>query len=93
MGVAEPMTEQIEPDTGLTESTRQMFTEKYAEAFNKLVDEILKPVPAPIVKPVDHSILLDELNLMREAHLTIGGEQNRFNASVLQAAIAIIIGI
>ena len=79
------MTEQIEPDTGLTESTRQMFTEKYADTFNKLVDEILKPV--------DHSILLDELNLMREAHLTIGGEQNRFNASVLQAAIAIIIGI
>jgi hypothetical protein len=30
---------------------------------------------------------------MREAHLTIGGEQNKFNASVLQAAIAIIIGI
>jgi hypothetical protein len=40
------MTEQIEPDTGLTESTRQMYTEKYAETFNKLVDEILKPVPA-----------------------------------------------
>jgi hypothetical protein len=54
VGVAEPMTEQIEPDTGLTESTRQMYTEKYAETFNKLVDEIVKPVP-PVVKPVDHS--------------------------------------
>ena len=56
------MTEQIEPDTGLTESTRQMFTEKYAEAFNKVVDEILRPITTPVVKPVDHSILLDELN-------------------------------
>ena len=93
MGVAEPMTEQIEPDTGLTESTRQMYTDKYADAFNKVVDEILRPITTPVVKPIDHSILLDELNLMREAHLTIGGEQNRFNASVLQAAIAIIIGI
>jgi len=35
-------------------------------------------------------MLPDELVRMYEAHMTIGGEQNRFNASVLRAAINVI---
>jgi hypothetical protein len=66
-----------------------MYTEKYAETFKSFVDEVLLNKP-PTRKPVDHAILLDELELMREAHLTIGGEQNRFNASVLLAALNVI---
>jgi hypothetical protein len=38
----------------------------------------------------DHSILLDELELLHEAHTTVGGQQNRFNASVIRAAINVI---
>jgi hypothetical protein len=38
----------------------------------------------------NHEILLDELELMYDAHMTIGGQQNRFNASVLRAAINVI---
>jgi len=33
---------------------------------------------------------MDELTIMYDAHMTIGGEQNRFNASVLRAAINVI---
>ena len=87
------MTEQQIPDTGLTEGTRHMYTEKYRQTFTNFVDEVFRPNHLPPVKPVDHGILLDELNLLREAHLTIGGEQNRFNASILQSAINVILGI
>ena len=87
------MTEQPIPDPGLTEGTRHMYTEKYHQTFKSFVDEVFRPNHIPAPKPVDHSILLDELNLLREAHLTVGGEQNRFNASVLQAAINVILGI
>lgn len=80
------MTEQQHPETGLTEETRQMYTEKYTETFKSFVDEVLKPV-APIDRLKNHDILLDELAIMYEAHMTIGGEQNRFNASVIRAAI------
>jgi hypothetical protein len=45
-------------------------------------------VPKP--EQPDHSILLDELVVMYDAFMTIGGEQNRFNASVLKAAINVI---
>ena len=84
------MTEQPIPDPGLTESTRHMYTEKYRETFNSFIDEVFRPNHIPAAKPIDHSILIDELELMREAHLTIGGEQNRFNASVLLAALNVI---
>jgi hypothetical protein len=67
-----------------------MYTEKYRETFNSFIDEVFRPNHIPAVKPIDHSILIDELELMREAHLTIGGEQNRFNASVLLAALNVI---
>jgi len=92
MGAAQPMTDNPYPETGITEETRQMYPENYSDKYNKVfkqfVDDILtvKPV-APIDRLNDHSILLDELELMYDAHMTVGGQQNRFNASVLRAAI------
>ena len=84
------------PETGITEETRHMYSDGYSENYNKVfkqfIDDIL--VPAPPMRPIDrldnHEILLDELVLMYDAHLTIGGQQNRFNASVLRAAINVI---
>ena len=88
------MTEQLYPEIGITEETRQMYpdnySDKYDKVFKEFVDEIMKPV-RPIDRLEDHSILLDELTIMYDAHMTIGGEQNRFNASVLRAAINLII--
>ena len=80
------------PETGLTEETRQMYPDNYSDKMNKafmqVVDEILKPV-RPIKLP-DHSILIDELELLHEAHITVGGQQNRFNAAVIRSAINVI---
>ena len=88
------MTDYPIPDTGLTESTRQMYSEKYAETFKKLVDEILKPVNLPIVKSVDHSILLDELAILREKYLAgTPSDEHKFAGAVITAAMAVIIGI
>ena len=88
------VTEQPYPEIGITEETRQMYPDNYSDklgkAFNEIIDEIIKPVQ-PIDRLEDHSILLDELTIMYDAHMTIGGEQNRFNASVLRAAINVII--
>ena len=84
------MTEQSYPETGITQETRNMYSDKLGKAFNEIIDEIMKPV-RPIDRLEDHSILLDELTIMYDAHMTIGGEQNRFNASVLRAAINLII--
>ena len=88
------MTEQPYPEIGITEETRRMYpdnySDKYDKVFKEFVDEIMKPV-RPIDRLEDHSILLDELTIMYDAHMTIGGEQNRFNASVLRAAINTII--
>jgi len=84
------------PETGITEETRQMYPDNYSDklgkVFGELIDDIVRPnhQPRPIDRLDDHSILLDELVLMYEAHMTIGGEQNRFNASVLRAAINVI---
>ena len=93
MGAAQPMTDNPYPETGITEETRQMYPENYSDKYNKVfkqfVDDILTPV-LPIDRLDDHSILLDELVLMYDAHMTIGGEQNRFNASVIRAAINVI---
>ena len=83
-------------ETGITQETRDKmypdnYTEKYNKVFKQFIDDILtvKP-PAPIERLDDHEILLDELVVMYEAHMTIGGEQNRFNASVIRAAINVI---
>ena len=87
------MTEEAYPETGITEETRQMYPENYSDKYNKVfkefLDDIVRPnhVPRPIERLEDHEILLDELTIIYDAHMTIGGEQNRFNASVIRAAI------
>ena len=93
MDTLEPseVTEEPYPETGITEETRQMYPENYSDKYNKVfkefVDDIMRPPRHPVDRLEDHSILLDELTLMYDAHMTIGGEQNRFNASVIRAAI------
>jgi hypothetical protein len=82
------------PDSGISQETRKAlypdtYSDKLGKVFNNLIDEIVRPNHVPSNVP-DHSILLDELVLMYDAHMTIGGEQNRFNASVLKAAINVI---
>ena len=96
MGAAQPMTDTPYPDSGITQETRRAmypdtYSDKYNKVFKQFIDDILivKPV-APIDRLDDHQILLDELVLMYDAHMTIGGEQNRFNASVIRAAINVI---
>ena len=87
------MTEYPIPDPGLTESTRQMYTEKYAETFKSFVDEVLLNRP-PTRKPVDHSILLDELAILKEKYLNgTPSDEHKFAAAVITAAMAVIIGI
>jgi hypothetical protein len=91
------MTEQPIPDPGLTERTRQMYsngyTEKYAETFKNFVDEVFRPNFVPAPKPVDHSILLDELSILKEKYLQSGSDEHKFSAAVITAAMAVIIGI
>lgn len=81
------------PETGITEETRQMYPETYSDkmgkVLNKLVEEMFAPV-LPIDRLENHDILLDELELIYEAHMTIGGQQNRFNACVIRAAVNVI---
>ena len=89
------MSDQPFNDIGITNETRKEmypdnYTDKMGQAFKTMLDDIFRP--NHIVKPEtpNHDILLDELVLMYDAHMTIGGEQNRFNASVLKAAINVI---
>ena len=81
-------------DIGITQETREAmypdnYSDKLGKVYTNLIDEIVRPVHIESNVP-DHSILLDELVLMYDAHMTIGGEQNRFNASVIKAAINVI---
>jgi hypothetical protein len=82
------------PEIGITEETRQMYPETYSDKYNKVfkefIDDIFRPNHVPKPEQPDHSILLDELVVMYDAFMTIGGEQNRFNAAVLKAAINVI---
>ena len=83
------------PETGISQETRDSmypdtYSDKYNKVFKQFVDDIFRPNHIPKPEQPDHSILLDELVLMYDAHITIGGEQNRFNASVLKAAINVI---
>ena len=88
------MTDYPIPDPGLTESTRQMYSEKYAETFKKIVDEMLKPNLLPLYKPVDHTIILDELAILKEKYLNgTPSDEHKFAAAVITAAMAIIMGI
>jgi len=82
------------PDSGISQETREAmypdtYSDKLGKVFNNLIDEIVRPNHVASKAP-DHSILLDELVLMYDAHMTIGGEQNRFNAAVIKAAINVI---
>ena len=88
------MTDYPIPEPGLTESTRQMYSDKYAKTFKSFVDEILKPATISTVKPVDHSILLDELAILKEKYLNgTPSDEHKFAAAVITAAMAVIIGI
>ena len=83
------------PETGISQETREtMFPETYSDKYNKVfktfIDDIFRPNHVPKRDEPDHSILLDELELLHEAHITVGGQQNRFNASVIRAAINVI---
>jgi len=88
------VTEESYPETGITQETRNMYPENYSDKYNKVfkefVDDIMKPPRHPVDRLDDHSILIDELEIIYDAHMTIGGEQNRFNASVIRAAITVI---
>jgi hypothetical protein len=87
------MTEQQIPDTGLTEGTRHMYTEKYQQTLKSFVDEVFRPNHVPAPKPVDHSILLDELAILKEKFMQSGSDEHRFSAAVITAAMAVILGI
>ena len=67
----------------------ETYSDKYNKVFMHFVDDIFRPnhVPAP---KHSHDILLDELAIMYEANMTIANEQARFNASVIRAAINVI---
>ena len=85
------------PEIGISQETRDtMYPETYSDKMGKVLNQLVEDMfaPAPPMRPIDrldnHEILLDELVLMYDAHMTIGGEQNRFNASVLRAAINVI---
>ena len=84
-------------DIGITQETREAmypdnYSDKLGKVFGEMIDDIVRPnhVARPIDRLDDHEILLDELTIMYDAHMTIGGQQNRFNASVIKAAINVI---
>ena len=88
------MAEYPYPETGISQETREsMYPETYSDKMGKVLNKLVEEMFAPVM-PKDrlnnHDILLDELELMYDAHMTIGGQQNRFNASVLRAAINVI---
>ncbi len=87
------MTEEPYPEIGITEETRRMYPDNYTDRIGKvmsnMIDEIVRPNHVPRAKH-SHDILLDELSIMYEANMTIANEQARFNASVLRAAINVI---
>ena len=89
------MSETPHPETGISQETREtMYPDTYSDKYNKVfktfIDDIFRPNHVPKPEQHDHSILLDELELLHEAHVTVGGLQNRFNASVIRAAINVI---
>jgi len=83
------------PETGLSQETREAmypdtYSDKYNKVFKQFVDDIFRPNHVPKPEQPDHSILIDELELLHEAHITVGGQQNRFNAAVIRSAINVI---
>jgi len=91
------MSDQPYTEPGITDETRKAmypdnYSDKLGKVFGEMIDDIVRPnhLARPIDRLDDHDILLDELVLMYDAHMTIGGQQNRFNASVIKAAINVI---
>ena len=71
-----------------------MYSDKYAETFKHFVDEVFRPNYVPAPKPVDHSILLDELAILKEKYLNgTPSDEHKFAGAVITAAMAVIIGI
>ena len=55
---------------------------------------MFRPSHVPAPKPVDHSILLDELDILREKYLAgTPIDEHKFAAAVITSAMAVIIGI
>ena len=65
------------------------YSDKYNKVFKEFIDDIVRPNHIEPVKH-NHEILLDELVIIYDAFMTLGGEQYRYNAAVLQAAINVI---
>ena len=89
------MSETPHPETGISQETREtMYPDTYSDKYNKVfktfIDDIFRPNHVPKPDEPDHSILLDELELLHDAHITVGGQQNRFNAAVIRSAINVI---
>ena len=89
------MADDLYPETGITQETRKAmypdtYSDKYNKVFKQFIDDIFRPNHIPKPEQPDHSILLDELVIMYDAFMTMGGDANRFNASVLKAAINVI---
>ena len=66
------------------------YTDRLGKVMSNMIDEIVRPNHVPPAKH-KHDILLDELAIMYEASMESGGEQARFNASVIRAAINVIL--
>jgi hypothetical protein len=87
------MSDQPYSEPGITEETRQMYPENYSDKYNKVFKEFIDDIVRPNhIEPVEHNheILLDELVIIYDAFMTLGGEQYRYNAAVLRAAINVI---
>jgi hypothetical protein len=67
----------------------ETYSDKYNKVFKQFIDDIVRPNHIEPPKHT-HDILLDELAIMYDASMEAGGEQARFNASVIRAAINVI---
>jgi hypothetical protein len=62
------------------------YTDKQAQAFKSLIDDILKPRPPK----KDHSQLVEELAEIHENAIIKDDANSQWVASVIRAAIAVI---
>ena len=62
------------------------YTDKQAEAFKSLIDDILKPQPSKR----DYSKLVEELAEIHETAIIKDDPNSQWVASVIRAAIAVI---
>ena len=65
------------------------YSDKMGAVYKNLIDEIVRPYHvAP--KQRDHTILIDELTIIHDAHIAQDDEQAAWVAAVLRAAIKVI---